>query len=191
MFLDIKFPENISYSSVGGVYFATNIISTTAGFEARKNIGNKYGRCKFDISKGIKTQAEIDELISFFRITCGMQNSFRFKDQNDFRAEKQTLNRLSEDMKTFRFVKIYKFHNTEIMRPITKPIEGTVVFFNTTSDYNIDYSTGIVSFTEKQLNNPIASFQFDIEARFNTACLNISLNNFGAKEQSAIEIIEV
>ena len=191
MFIDIKFPEAISHSSIGGVHFSTNIIETTNGFESRKNIGSHFGRCHFDISQSIKTQDEIELLISFFRIVGGMKNSFRFKDPNDFTATKQELLPLDNSMKLFSFVKRYIFENTSVTRNISKITKNSVILDIQETEYNINYTNGTVLFLELQKQNPLASFQFDIEARFNTPALEIALNNFGAKQTQKIEIIEI
>lgn len=85
-FLNIKFPEKISFISEGGPSFSTNITSSSAGIEFRNQ---KYIKpfSKYIVNLSKINDSMKNELISFFYIVKGRFYSFRFKDFLDFEAK--------------------------------------------------------------------------------------------------------
>ncbi|WP_341754389.1 DUF2460 domain-containing protein [Candidatus Tisiphia endosymbiont of Dioctria rufipes] len=65
VFAEVQFPPEISYGSKGGPIFSTNIVTTFSGHEQR-NINWQMAISRYDIGSGIETQAQWQELISFF-----------------------------------------------------------------------------------------------------------------------------
>jgi uncharacterized protein DUF2460 len=78
-FHEVRFPDNIAYGATGGPEFATTVVVTGAGHEQR-NIDWAEARGRWDVASGLKTQAQLDELIAFFRARKGKAYGFRFKD---------------------------------------------------------------------------------------------------------------
>lgn len=78
-----RFPENISYGSTGGPGFNTDVVFVSSGFE-NTNQNWAQSKCEFEASHGLKTQAQLDDLVTFFRICAGRATFFRYKDWSDF-----------------------------------------------------------------------------------------------------------
>jgi uncharacterized protein (TIGR02217 family) len=78
-----RFPENISRGASGGPGYQTDVVVVSSGHEKR-NITWPLGRARYDVAHGVRTQAQMDTLIAFFRSMKGKAHGFRFKDWNDF-----------------------------------------------------------------------------------------------------------
>ena len=89
-FHEVRFPENIAYGATGGPEFATTVVVTGAGHEQR-NIDWAEARGRWDVASGLKNQAQLDELIAFFRARKGKAYGFRFKDWTDYKATGQLI----------------------------------------------------------------------------------------------------
>ena len=77
-FHEVRFPDNIAYGATGGPEFATTVVATGSGHEKR-NVNWSEARGRWDVASGLKKQAQIDELIAFFRARRGKAHGFRFK----------------------------------------------------------------------------------------------------------------
>jgi hypothetical protein len=105
-FHEVRFPDNIAYGATGGPEFATTVVATGAGHEKR-NVNWAEARGRWDVASGLKKQAQIDELIAFFRARRGKAYGFRFKDWTDYKASGQLLG-IGDDAQTqFQLVKHY------------------------------------------------------------------------------------
>ena len=69
-FHEVRFPDNIAYGATGGPEFATTVVATGSGHEKR-NVNWAVARGRWDVASGLKKQAQIDELIAFFRARTG------------------------------------------------------------------------------------------------------------------------
>lgn len=191
MFLDIKFPNHISYNSVGGVEFVTDVAMLSSGFEVRKSI-NSIGRGRYNIASAIKSRVDAEEIMTFFRLVGGRYCSFRFKDWNDFVAKDQKLQPASDDFRTFRFVKKYQICDFECTRLIAKPIGRSVVFAGHVGEYEIDSSIGFVTFAQAQNPEMLSvSLEFDTEVRFDTDVLEVGFNDEFSSVIKSIPLVEV
>ena len=84
-FHEVRVPDSIAYGATGGPEFATTVVATSAGHEKR-NINWAEARGRWDVASGLKKQAQIDELIAFFRARRGKAYGFRFEDWTDYKA---------------------------------------------------------------------------------------------------------
>ena len=89
-FHEVRFPDNIAYGATGGPEFATTVVVTGAGHEQR-NVDWAEARGRWDVASGLKNQAQLDELIAFFRARKGKAYGFRFKDWTDYKATGQLI----------------------------------------------------------------------------------------------------
>ncbi len=195
MFIDARFPTDISYGISGGPYFETEIIETHSGAEYR-NIRTPYGRNKYNIVSGIKTKEQLDEVVSFFRAAKGKAMGFRFKDWLDFEATQQFLGWGDGKSQEFQLVKIYSKGVTIEARKITKPVRNTEkIFINgkRTRLYKVDYDTGVVCFAKPPRKGAKieADFEFDVPVRFNSDQLSVSMENYGVHSFDNIDLIEL
>ena len=124
-FHEVRFPDNIAYGATGGPEFATTVVATGSGHEKR-NVNWAVARGRWDVASGLKKQAQIDELIAFFRARRGKACGFRFKDWTDYTASGQLLGTGDDVLTQFQLVKHYPSGSVIEVRTITKPVAGTV-----------------------------------------------------------------
>jgi uncharacterized protein (TIGR02217 family) len=197
-FIEIQFPADISYGATGGPVYSTDVVSMFSGHEQR-NSNWKNARGKYNIATGVKTEAQWQALISFFRACKGKAVGFRFKDWSDYQAKNQQIGIGDGETAEFQLVKNYTSGNTIITREIKKPVAGTIKIHKSgnlrgaTADYSIDYTIGIISFTEAPTSGVIitADFEFDVPVRFDTDELQLSMDNFNSGSWNSIPLVEV
>lgn len=195
-FLEIRFPESIAFNSSSILEFNTTIIKAKNGYEQR-NINWNSNKMKFNIINGIKTKAELDELITFFRNVKGAGYGFRFKDWTDYQAENQYIGVGNGKTKEFQLIKAYRVSdNIVYYRKITKPVISTVrVFINDieSKDFNIDLTTGLITLnTVPEVNTSIkANFEFDVPVRFENDIMEITMNSINSGNVKEIILTEI
>ena len=149
-FHEVRFPDNIAYGATGGPEFATTVVATGAGHEKR-NVNWAEARGRWDVASGLKKQAQIDELIAFFRARRGKAYGFRFKDWTDYKATGQLLGTGDDAQTQFQLVKHYPSGSVIEVRTITKPVAGTVKVYldgvEQLSGWSVDTTTGLVTFS--------------------------------------------
>jgi uncharacterized protein (TIGR02217 family) len=191
-----QFPTDISYGSTGGAIFSTNITSNVAGYEQR-NQHWQAARCAYNVAHGVKSKAQLDELIAFFRAHKGRAHPFRFKDWSDYQGINQQIGVGNGATKNFQLIKTYISGDLTDVRIINKPVENSVlIYFGgvlQNDGYNIDYTTGIVSFTSPPANGAIikADYEFDVWVRFETDQLSARLDDYGVYSWNEIPLVEV
>jgi len=191
-FLDISFPDAVARGATGGPGFSTNVVTLGSGAEQR-NIQWADARGEWNISTGIRTRAQMQAVIAHFYVVKGRGYSFRFKDWNDYDAADVSM-QATDDDKVWQLVKRYNVGGHEHVRPITKPVEGTVaikVGGSPVTPSSIDYLTGLVTFASAPGSAPTATFQFDVAARFDTDKLPVQANAWDQQVVPQINLIEV
>lgn len=196
-FVEVAFPSDIAYGSSGGPEYSTDIVITHGGYEQR-NINWAQSRAKYNVAHGIKTQAQLDTLIAFFRARKGRANGFRFKDWSDYRATAQAIGTGNGSNKIFQLVKTYTSGGITETRTITKPVSGTVTVYKNSvlqasGAYSIDTITGKITFVTAPANAAIitADFEFDVPVRFDTDRLSATLDSYGVNSWNDIPLVEV
>ena len=121
MFLNIRFPEDISYGAIGGPNFNTSIETSNNGYETRF-INWLEPKSKYNVSHCIKNRQQIERLIAFFYITRGKGCSFRFKDWLDYRINNQVIREEGDTNKEIKIYKDYRFQNELFRRQIKKDL---------------------------------------------------------------------
>jgi uncharacterized protein (TIGR02217 family) len=130
-FHEILFPAEISYGSSGGPKFKTTIFEADSGYEQR-NIDWSNQKAEYDVSHGIKDQAQMDALTAFFYARRGRAYGFRFKDWNDYSIAAQQIAVGDGATLVFQIVKTYRSAQTEsgetdtYIRKLTKIAWGSV-----------------------------------------------------------------
>lgn len=180
-FHNVLFPKEISYGSRGGPSFKTTVITLASGLERRNQEWARV-RSMYDVSHGIKSPEELDQIRKFFYARRGMANSFNFYDWGDNTIANQNIGVGDGVKRQFQIIKSYIDEgNYQYDRPITKIEEGSdlPILVNGVpqtkgTHYTLDYTTGIVTFTVPAtppvgavINLPLAVFyvhcRFDID----------------------------
>ena len=96
----------------------------------------------------------------------------------------------------FQLRKTYGASFDPYVRPISKPVAGTVtvtVDGIATTAFTVSETTGVVTFAAAPADGAVllAEFEFDVPVRFDTDRLDIELSSFDAADAPAIPLIEV
>jgi len=213
-FHEVQFPVGISQGAVGGPRFSTSIISLSSGSEHR-NINWMKSRGEWDVSHGLRTQEQVEQLLDFFHARFGKAYGFRFKDWSDYRLPRWRT--FPGDMfglpvflttdgttRTFQRTKAYGDVGATYIRPITKPVAGTVQLLNNSvpmtlgPNFTVDTTTGIVTLSSTvaaTTGHVIAgACEFDVPCRFDTDDMKITTTtteNFGWSSIPVVEIRDI
>lgn len=195
-FVEAQFPADISYGSSGGPEYTTDIVTSQSGYEQR-NVNWEQARATFNVAHGVKTKAQLDTLIAFFRARKGRAYGFRFKDWTDYQAVNQLIGTGNGSATQFQLVKRYTSGAVTETRMITKPVAGTVQIYKNavlqTSGVSIDTATGLVTFAvaPAAASAITANFEFDVPVRFDTDRLSARLESYGVHSWQDIPLVEV
>ena len=194
-FLEIIFPESISFNSSSILEFSTTITNTKNGNESR-NINWKTNKMKYNIINGIKTINELNEIASFFRNVKGRGYGFRFKDWSDYSGTAQQIGLGDGTTTEFQLIKTYTISGNIYTRKISKPVISTIkIYLNNieSSDFSVDLATGLVSFNTAPASDLIitADFEFDVPVRFNSDNMEIKLESINTGKVKELELVEI
>ncbi len=205
-FDDVRFPTSISRGCTGGPERRTDVVTTASGREER-NSRWANSRRKYNLGFGVKTTAQLHDVIQFFEGRRGKLHSFRFKDFADFKSSAangvpqrtdQILGSGTGVLAAFQLVKHYGGPSRDYVRNITAPVAGTVlVAVNGVASlaFTLNAVTGVITFNAGNFpaNGAIvtAGFEFDVPVRFDTDEITVNLKHFEAGEIPEIPLIEV
>lgn len=196
MFHDVQFPPNISYGSKGGPMFKTSVIPLSSGYEQRNANWSKV-RGEWDVSHGVKTPEQMDELLAFFYARMGRAYAFRYKDWLDFTLPAYTIGAGDGLETTFQLTKEYTSGPYTYTRAIQLPIVSTLtisvggivnVDWSLNADYQIEFVTAPGNGEAITLD---ADAEFDVAARFDTDHMDVTHDDYGIKSWGAIPVVEV
>lgn len=194
MFIEHRFPSNISIGMRGGPEFSTFITESIGGYETR-NINWSEAKNKYEITKAITNEHELEQILTFFRLTKGKALGFRFKDHSDFRVQKQLLFKGDGKSNSFQLYKNYQLGDISYQRRITKPVKGTmqIEVCKGNISYSVDYKNGIITFSETLPLDceVIGSFEFDVPVRFNNDYLELTNHYQKIYSIDRLELIEL
>ena len=195
-FVETRFPADISYGSSGGPSYSTDVVTTFSGHEQR-NVNWSHARARYNVAHGVKTQAQLDALIAFFRARKGRAHGFRFKDWTDHAAQNQLLGIGDDETTEFQLVKRYVSEGNEEIRLISKPVTGTVQVYVDSmlqvSGMTVDHASGIVQFDAPPDEGAeiSADFEFDVPVRFDMDGLSARLDDYGVYSWADIPLVEL
>lgn len=181
-FIDIRFPEEISFGSTGGPKFKTHVNDTESGDEYRQELWSQP-LYEFDASLRVKNEEEYEEILNLFMVAGGKANTFRYKDWADYRANRAVIGMGNGVIANFQLVKGYTAGGLTRVRKITKPVVGTVrVWVGDTevlSGWTVNHNTGLVTFAVPPVGEVSATFEFDVHVRFDIDSLPSEIESWG------------
>lgn len=195
-FVEVQFPPDISYGSSGGPEYTTDIVISQSGHEQR-NILWSQARARYNVAHGVKTKAQLEALVAFFRARKGRAYGFRFKDWTDFAAQGEAIGTGDGTSKKFALVKRYASGLVAETRVIRKPVGGTVKLYKNgvrqTDGVSVELATGTVEFASAPAAGVAitADFEFDVPVRFDTDRLSATLEAYGIHSWLDIPLVEV
>jgi uncharacterized protein (TIGR02217 family) len=207
-FHEVRFPLRLALGVSGGPERRTDIVSLTNGREAR-NARWKNARRSYDAGSGIRSVADLYEVLAFFEARSGELYGFRFRDPVDNRsappgssvaATDQTIGAGDGAAATFQLVKTYADAGASVSRTIAKPVAGTVKVAvdgaeQAAGSFTVDTTTGIITFASGHVpaSGAIvqAGFEFDVPVRFAVSRIDIDLSAFNAGRIPTIPLMEI
>ncbi len=206
-FHEVRFPASLSFGSVGGPERRTDIVTLANGFEER-NTSWAHSRRRYDAGLGMRSLDDIETMISFFEARQGQMFGFRWKDWSDYKSGSatadvehgdQVIARGDGERTEFQLVKTYSSGGVSYVRPITKPVLGTVRLgldqdaMREGVDYEVDLARGVVSFVAPPPEQVeiTAGFEFDVPVRFDTDKIQTSVASFQAGDVPNVPVVEV
>jgi uncharacterized protein (TIGR02217 family) len=206
-FHDVLFPPSISMGAVGGPRFSTTVTTLSGGTEQR-NINWAQARGEWDVSHGLKTDQQVEELLAFFHARFGKAFGFRFKDWSDYRLPRwidvpgdlapiPVLFTTDGTTNIVQIVKVYSDLAGFYRRPITKPVVGTVQMLDNgtqTFDFTVDNTTGIItlgSTLAHTTGHQVAVVcEFNVPCRFDTDDMKLTTTMVDNFSWASIPVVE-
>ena len=205
-FHDVRFPLYLGYGAAGGPAFSTQVVVTGSGAEQR-NAEWADARLEYDAGLGVRSEADLAQLLAFFRARRGQAHGFRFLDpldnssarNGDPAATDQQLG--MGDGSTTRFALLKSYGDDGLAddppqrRRITRPwpdsvqvaVDGVAVSGWTLRD------GGIIDFAvPPPAGAPVtAGYRFDVPVRFASDRLAVSLAGWQAGELPGVPLNEL
>ena len=206
-FHDIRFPANLSFGSVGGPERRTDIVTLANGFEER-NTPWEHSRRRYDAGVGLRSLEDVAALIAFFEARRGQVYGFRWKDWSDYKSGRASRAVTAFDQKVgtgdgttteFQLIKTYRSGEQSYVRPIVKPVAGTVKVAVDRDEkvegqeVVIDFATGRITLDTPPPKGAViwAGFEFDVPVRFDTDSILTSVASFQAGDVPNVPVVEV
>jgi uncharacterized protein (TIGR02217 family) len=202
-FDDVLFPIALGRDATVTPEFSTSVTITASGFERRNSLWAD-ARLRFDVGPGVRSEAELGELIGFFRARRGQARGFRLRDPSDFSSNgmtgvpaafDQTIGTGDGVAARFELVKSYGDGAASQTRRITRPRANSVrisIDGVETGSWTLE-PLGVVAFASAPAAGAIirAGFSFDVPVRFAEDRLDISGAVFAAGEAPSVPLIEL
>ena len=202
-FDDVIFPISLGRSATVSPEFSTSVTITASGYERRNSLWSD-ARLKFDVGPGVRSEAELVELIAFFRARRGQARGFRLRDPADFSSaamigtpgpQDQVIGIGDGPKARFELVKLYGGRVDAQRRRITRPRADSVrlsVNGVETTAFTVEPLGEIVlSTTPAAAAIVAAGFLFDVPVRFAQDSLDVSGAVFAAGEAPSVPLIEL
>ncbi|MBS7668216.1 DUF2460 domain-containing protein [Croceicoccus gelatinilyticus] len=201
-FDDIPYPLALGRGAAVSPEFSTTIVITASGHEHRNSVWSD-ARLRYDVGPGIRSEAELGTLLSFFRARRGAARGFRLRDPNDYSSNGMTgapsafdqLLGLGDGVQTiFPLIKSYGSDDAQERR-ITRPVSETIqisVDGVETSAWSIG-QRGVIRLHDAAPPGAQvrAGYLFDVPVRFAEDRLEVSNAAFAAGEAPSVPLIEV
>lgn len=199
-FDDVNFPLEIGREAIATAEFSTNVVTTFSGHE-RRNSDWADAKQRYDVSPGVRSEAELGTLLAFFRARRGPAIGFRFTDPFDNSSNNMTgtptaLDQqlgLGDGLKTkFPLMKTYGAHGQ--MRRITRPqTDSVIVSINGTPTTDWILVDGGIQFETAPATGAAitAGYRFDVPVRFADDSIEIARATFGAGDMPSVPLVEI
>jgi len=204
-FHNIRFPLDVALGARGGPERATDIVTLASGREQRNSRWARSRR-RYNAGYGVKSRADMQAVLAFFEERRGRFHSFLWRDGLDYSSNgtdmptalDQVIGTGDSVTVSFALTKQYGANFDPYLRPITKPVAGSVMVAVAGSslaaaDFSLDELTGLVTLDVAPATGAAvtAGFLFDVPVRFDVDRLDVELTSFDAAEVPSIPLIEV
>lgn len=200
-FDDVAFPIAIGREASVTPAFSTQVVESLSGHE-RRTSDWADARLSFDAGPGVRSEADLGDLIAFFRARRGAARGFRFADPFDDRSGEpvspvdQRLGIGDGATAEFRLCKYYGEGDDAQQRRITRPVAGTIRVAVDGVERVGGWShmgKGVIAFDVAPAAGAVltAGFRFDVPVRFAEDRLEVNRATFAAGEAPSVPLVEV
>ncbi len=198
-FDDVSFPLALGREVAVEPAFRTAIVTTAGGSEQR-NAEWADARLSFDAGPGVRSEADLQTLLAFFRARRGAAVGFRLQDPFDHSSNGMTGSPTATDQllgegdgarTDFPLLKRYGGQT----RRITRPVPGTVLVSVDGEALESGWALaakGVIEFEEPPAPGAQvrAGYRFDVPVRFAEDRLSLNRTTFLAGEAPSVPLIE-
>lgn len=199
-FADVRFPIALGREASVTPAFSTAIVETAGGAEQR-NAEWADARLSFDAGPGLRSEADVQALIAFFRARRGAAQGFRIEDPFDNSSNGMDLEPGAADQllgvgdgvrTMFPLIKTYGEQVRRITRPVAEAVRVSVDGVELAEGWALA-EKGVVALDEAPGEGAEvkAGFRFDVPVRFAEDRLELSRATFLAGEAASVPMIEV
>lgn len=201
-FDDVLYPLALGRDAGVSAEFSTAVATMASGHERRASHWAD-ARMHFDVGPGVRSEAELGELIAFFRARRGAARGFRLRDPFDYSSNGMTGTPSPGDQllgtgdghrARFRLCKRYGGHDGQ-ERWITRPRPGSVrvsVGGAEASGWTLEAGGWISLATAPGEGVEVrAGFLFDVPVRFAADRLDVNAATFATGEAPSVPLVEV
>jgi uncharacterized protein (TIGR02217 family) len=203
-FDDVSFPIALGREASVEAGFSTAVVTTASGHEQR-NADWSDARLRFDAGPGVRSEADMQALIAFFRARRGAAKGFRFRDPFDDSSNGMTgapgysdqLLGIGDGVRTrFSLVKHYGGGDEPQRRYVTRPIAASVRIGVGGTESHSGWSLGpggTIDFAAAPAaGSPVtAGFRFDVPVRFAEDRIEVNRAGFAAGEAVSVPLVEI
>ena len=203
-FDDVAYPLALGIGTSVTPEFSTNVTVTASGFERRNSVWAD-ARLRFDVGPGIRSEADLGALLTFFRARRGAARGFRLRDPSDFSSNGMTGTPTALDQRigtgdglrtAYPLVKLYGEGAEPQVRRITRPVAASLKISVDGAIMATGWSLGArgtINFAAPPGAGAIvrAGYLFDVPVRFAEDHLQVSGANFAAGEAPNVPVVEI
>lgn len=203
-FDDVLYPLALGRDATVVPEFSTSVSVTASGFERRNSLWSN-ARLRFDVGPGVRSEAELGDLIAFYRARRGPARGFRLRDPSDFSSNGMTAAPMPLDQQIgtgdglrtdFPLVKRYGEGEDAQLRRITRPDLATIRVSVDGAPQVGNWAPGdggTIIFDVAPAAGAVvrAGFLFDVPVRFAEDRLEVSGAAFAAGEAPSVPIVEI
>ncbi|MEN3792945.1 DUF2460 domain-containing protein [Fulvimarina sp. MAC3] len=204
-FSEERFPQRVAFGASGGPERRVEIVRLSTGFEHR-NQRTAHAARRYDAGSGIRSLADLAEVVAFFEARRGKLTGFRFRDPLDWHSAAFGAAPSAFDValgtgdgtKTrFDLVKPYGTGAETYWRPIEKAVPGSLLVAidgaAIETGFQLAETGGAVVFDAPPAAGALvqAGFAFDVPVRFDMDQLSVNVTAFQAGEIPSILLVEV
>ncbi|GGD93700.1 glycoside hydrolase family 24 [Aureimonas endophytica] len=204
-FSEERFPLGVAFGASGGPERHIEVVRLATGFETR-NQRHRHAFRRYDAGSGVKSLADLGAVLAFFEARRGKLVGFRFRDPFDHRSGPygapvtpfdQIIGTGDGATRSFALTKTYGSGAEAYVRPIAKPVPGTVkpglAGAALEAGFTLEAATGRITFATAPTAGAAvtAGFEFDVPVRFDLDQLVLNVRAFEAGEIPSIPLVEI
>ncbi len=197
-FDDVQFPIALGREAEVAPEVSTAILTSAGGHEAR-NAAWAQARTRYDVGPGVRSEADIRELLAFYRARMGPARAFRLRDpfddcSNDAGepgATDQVIGEGDGETQGFALVKHYGETARRIVRPVAGSVRVAVDGVETAAFELGDGGMVVLDVPPAEGAVVTAGFRFDVVVRFAEDRLSVNRATFMAGAAPSVPLVEV